>query len=281
MITITPMRISDLPDVAEFMPRQPHVAFQPWEHELLGATIAEHPDANWVARTPEGSLIGASIGGSFTTQGTISHVATEADRRCRGLGRQLVSQTLDALRQRGVESVYIITTADNSDGRRFWRTHMNFAPRHGVTLECDLDQAPAAGFPDVHRLTATELSEASAVLNGRLSETQRRTLLAHALQGKTKHCFVGQSGSGINGVLLAASFGVRGWLGPLALRPGQADPELPRRLVLEALRSMHEHGVFRVHVLLSPQELPQRTFYERLGFAEQPGEQTMELALAS
>lgn len=67
------------------------------------------------------TMVGALLCGHDGRRGVIYHLAIEPAYQQHGLGRRLVGECLDALRQCGLKRVLILVAADNVPGRAFWR----------------------------------------------------------------------------------------------------------------------------------------------------------------
>lgn len=51
----------------------------------------------------------------------IHHLAVSPAHRRRGVGRELVSKSLAALRRDGIQKCHLLVFHQNSDGREFWK----------------------------------------------------------------------------------------------------------------------------------------------------------------
>jgi N-acetylglutamate synthase-like GNAT family acetyltransferase len=260
---------SDFKAVGEFMQTFPELAYQPWENDLLPRLVRDHPEENWVAEE-KGKIVAALLGGSFMGRGTISHVAVDPELRSLGLGRQIVDQSIAGFRVDGCHVVHVIVVAGNDRGLNFWRNHMGFVSRDGTTLEADVHDGETGSFQQLRR---EDIPEVVRLVNGKFSEHQRRKLAEISLRSGCS--FVHRSRGEMRGVVLAGSFGVRGAVGPVVTAAN--DQQLASDLVHKALGALGKKGVLRAHVLLRPGDDPQP--FETVGFAEQPGESTLELPL--
>jgi len=103
-----------------------------WQR-VEGLEIAEGDDresvAQFLARNPglsrvvtDGSgIVGVALCGHDGHRGYIYHLAVDPTYQGRGLGRRLVDECLEGLRQTGLKRVIILVAGDNPRGREFWK----------------------------------------------------------------------------------------------------------------------------------------------------------------
>ena len=103
-----------------------------WQR-VEGLEIAEGDDresvAQFLARNPglsrvvtDGSgIVGVALCGHDAHRGYIYHQAVDPAYQGRGLGRRLVDECLEGLRQTGLKRVIILVAGDNPRGREFWK----------------------------------------------------------------------------------------------------------------------------------------------------------------
>jgi N-acetylglutamate synthase len=107
-------------------------AFELWQ-KVEGVEISEGDDKEGVARfvahnpglsrvaTDGSKLVGVVMCGQDGRRGHIYHLAVDPAYRRFGLGKRLVQECLDGLRQVGVVRVIILVADDNSGGAEFWK----------------------------------------------------------------------------------------------------------------------------------------------------------------
>ena len=103
-----------------------------WQR-VEGLEIAEGDDresvAQFLARNPglsrvvtDGSgIVCVALCGHDAHRGYIYHLAVDPAYQGRGLGRRLVDECLEGLRQTGLKRVIILVAGDNPRGREFWK----------------------------------------------------------------------------------------------------------------------------------------------------------------
>jgi len=103
-----------------------------WQR-VEGLEVAEGDDkegvAQFVARNPglsrvaidEGKLVGVVMCGHDGRRGHIYHLAVDNAYRRYGLGKRLVQECLDGLRQTGVVRAIILVADNNVGGAEFWK----------------------------------------------------------------------------------------------------------------------------------------------------------------
>ena len=87
--------------------------------EDLISYISRNPRLSRVAE--DGSrIVGAVLCGHDGRRGLIYHLAVEPAYQGQALGRRLVDECLDGLRQAGIKRALILVATDNPRGRSFW-----------------------------------------------------------------------------------------------------------------------------------------------------------------
>jgi ribosomal protein S18 acetylase RimI-like enzyme len=89
---------------------RPHIAY----------FLQRNPGLSFVALAND-SLVGTILCGHDGRRGYIHHLAVHPDYRRRGIGRQLVAQSLSQLQKTGVLKCHLFVKADNAGGITFWR----------------------------------------------------------------------------------------------------------------------------------------------------------------
>ncbi len=111
--------------------------FKGWELLLIRQEL-RRPDRFFKVLEANGDIVGASIGGSFGEQGTISHTWVAPSSRNQGFGEALSTASLEALYAAGARNVYLMTTSGNDRATRFWQ-RQGFQERADVSfMEIDL-----------------------------------------------------------------------------------------------------------------------------------------------
>jgi len=121
-------------ETREFAVSDYDAALELWER-VEGLEIAEGDDresvASFLARNPGlsrvatdgATLIGVTLCGHDGRRGYIYHLAVDPAYRARGLGKRLMKECLDGLRQAGLKRALILVADDNPGGRKFWRRY--------------------------------------------------------------------------------------------------------------------------------------------------------------
>ena len=119
-------------DTREFSIDDYDAAIEVWKL-VEGLEIAEGDDresvAQFLARNPglsrvatDGSrTIGVALCGHDGRRGHIYHLAVDPACQGRGLGRRLLDECLEGLRQAGLKRAIIMVADDNPRGREFWK----------------------------------------------------------------------------------------------------------------------------------------------------------------
>lgn len=125
-------RMSEKIQTREFSIEDYNATLQLWQR-VEGLEVAEGDDregvAQFVARNPglsrvaidEGKLVGVIMCGHDGRRGHIYHLAVDHAYRRYGLGKRLVQECLDGLRQTGVVRAIILVADNNVGGAEFWK----------------------------------------------------------------------------------------------------------------------------------------------------------------
>lgn len=123
--------MSDTISTRAFLIGDYEAAIELWKR-VEGLEIAEGDDkesvSQFVKRNPglsrvatDGSMIvGVVLCGHDGRRGHIYHLAVNPEYHGQGLGRRLVKECFDRLRDAGIQRVIILVANDNSRGRQFW-----------------------------------------------------------------------------------------------------------------------------------------------------------------
>jgi len=72
------------------------------------------------AATCADRLVGSALCGHDGRRGLIYHLAVAPEYRGRGVGKQILTQSLQGLRACGIARVIVLVAGDNSTGQDFW-----------------------------------------------------------------------------------------------------------------------------------------------------------------
>ena len=125
-MNIHPAKVDDLPDILALLKAS----------ALPVAGIDEHVETTIIARD-KGKIMGCAAVEVYGQAGLLRSLAVDAGRRGEGLGERLTKAALELARQRGVRTVYLLTT-----------TASHFFPRFGFT------HTTRAAVPDVVKTSA-------------------------------------------------------------------------------------------------------------------------------
>ena len=126
--------MSDNIKTREFSIRDYDGALELWQR-VEGLEIAEGDDREGIAyflarnaglsrvATDGTAIVGVALCGHDGRRGYIYHLAIDPAYQGRGLGKRLMDESLDGLRQVGLKRALILVANDNPRGRKFWRRH--------------------------------------------------------------------------------------------------------------------------------------------------------------
>ena len=119
-VDIQSMRESDLPSVLAFWKSIPGVGLNESDTtEHLRNFLDRNPDLSLVVRDGD-EVIAAVLCGHDGRRGYLHHLAVAAKHQRRGIGTQLIEQSIANLRELKILKCNIFVYAENDDGRDFW-----------------------------------------------------------------------------------------------------------------------------------------------------------------
>jgi ribosomal protein S18 acetylase RimI-like enzyme len=92
------------------------------DRESIAYFLARNPGLSRVA-TDGTAMVGVALCGHDGRRGYIYHLAVDPAYQSRGLGKRLMDESLDGLRQVGLKRALILVANDNPRGRKFWSRH--------------------------------------------------------------------------------------------------------------------------------------------------------------
>ena len=83
--------------------------------------LKRNPTTSVVA-VEDGKIVGAILCGHDGRRGSLYHVCVDEAYRRRGIGRAMVVQSMEALKEEGISNVSLIAFTQNDIGNAFWNT---------------------------------------------------------------------------------------------------------------------------------------------------------------
>lgn len=100
-------------------------------YEGIKKYLDRNPNTSFVAEL-DGNLVGVILCGHDGRRGIIQHACVSPDCRRMGIGKKLVSLSLEALKDEGINKVLLVAFKKNEAGNAFWEAE-------GFTLRDDLN----------------------------------------------------------------------------------------------------------------------------------------------
>ena len=91
--------------------------------------LLRNPDTCFVAEKA-GEIIGVILSGHDGRRGLIYHLAVKVSERGQGVGNKLLESAAEALRNEGIQKIYIMVFKNNESGHDFWQ-------KRGFTISDD------------------------------------------------------------------------------------------------------------------------------------------------
>ena len=118
---IRPMVMSDYAAVRRLWESCDGIGVNDADHPAsLRRYLARNPGMSFVARRDD-RVVGTVLCGHDGRRGYLNHLAVHPQFRRRGLARQLVDRSLEALEGDGIAKCHLFVFSTNQDGRRFWQ----------------------------------------------------------------------------------------------------------------------------------------------------------------
>lgn len=102
------------------------------EAEEIDGYLRRNPGLSLVA-SHEGEIIGTILCGHDGRRGYIHHLAVDQRYRRQSIGRKLVSQALELLRDQGIRKCHLFVFANNKPAMKFWRA-LGFTDRIELSI---------------------------------------------------------------------------------------------------------------------------------------------------
>ncbi|MBM4361840.1 MAG: GNAT family N-acetyltransferase [Deltaproteobacteria bacterium] len=127
-VHLRPLTVADIPTVTALWRSCEGVGMSESDDPVhLSAFLARNPGMSSVA-IADGGVVGAVLSGHDGRRGFLYHLAVHPAARRRGIGRQLVDETLRGLRAAGILKCQIVVFQVNEDAKRFW-LRLGWTPR--------------------------------------------------------------------------------------------------------------------------------------------------------
>lgn len=142
-MTIRLMNIEDYDRVYALWMATPGIGLNDVDDSRAGIAhyLSRNPTTCFVAEV-EGELAGAVLSGHDGRRGYISHTAVGIAHRRQGIGAELVTHAMAALRAEGISKVALVVFARNELGNAFWsqqgftrRDDLVYRNKNLITLE--------------------------------------------------------------------------------------------------------------------------------------------------
>ncbi len=129
---IRTMRIEDYDNVYALWMSCKNMGFNNLDDSREGVArfLRRNPSTSFVAEE-DGRIVGIVLAGHDGRRGYIYHMSVAEDHRKRGIGHELLTHSLDALKAEGINKVALLVFRRNEVGNAFWESQ-GFTVREDV-----------------------------------------------------------------------------------------------------------------------------------------------------
>ena len=121
-ITTRPFQIADYDPAMQLWSRAEGIEIVEGDcREGIARFLAQNPNLSRVAQDGD-MMVATALCGHDGRRGYIYHLVVEPAYREQGLGRRLVAECVDGLRDHGLKRALILVADDNPKGQAFWQS---------------------------------------------------------------------------------------------------------------------------------------------------------------
>ena len=129
---IRQMTLDDYNPMFDLWTRTPGMGLNDYDdtRERVGVYLRRNPTTCFVAEQ-DGALVGVILSGHDGRRGFIYHMAVAVAAQGQGIGKRLLAEAVQALRQEGISKVALLAYQSNEKGNAFWN-HQGFPARDDI-----------------------------------------------------------------------------------------------------------------------------------------------------
>ena len=132
-VTYREMRLDDHHFLHDLWEKTPGLCIRKADtYEGFASFLERNPGFSFVVES-QGQLLGGILGGHDGRFGSIHHLVVLPEFRKQGIGKRLVSLSLDKIKSAGIEKCHIFINKDNQAGVNFWK-NMDWVERIELTM---------------------------------------------------------------------------------------------------------------------------------------------------
>ena len=115
------MTIDDYEQVYSLWMNTPNIGLNNLDDSKDGIAkfLSRNPNTCFVA-DENSAIVGAILGSHDGRRGTIAHAAVAQNKQRLGIGKMLVNAVVSALKDEGINKIFITVFCDNAAGSNFW-----------------------------------------------------------------------------------------------------------------------------------------------------------------
>ncbi|WP_028976623.1 GNAT family N-acetyltransferase [Sporolactobacillus terrae] len=117
------MRKEDYTEIYQLWTRSDGMGLRSLDDSVQGIEkfLKRNPNTNFIAVAHQ-KIVGVILCGHDGRRGYIYHTAVDRSYRRQGIGKQLVSVGIDALKKEGINKVALVVFSTNQAGNEFWQS---------------------------------------------------------------------------------------------------------------------------------------------------------------
>ncbi|SFG86696.1 GNAT family N-acetyltransferase [Sporolactobacillus nakayamae] len=117
------LKLEDYTEVHQLWEHSDGIGMRSLDDSVQGIEkfLKRNPNTNFIAVAHQ-KIVGVILCGNDGRRGYIYHTAVDRSCRRQGIGKQLVSAVIDALKKEGINKVALVVFSTNQAGNEFWQS---------------------------------------------------------------------------------------------------------------------------------------------------------------
>jgi N-acetylglutamate synthase len=95
--------------------------------------LLRNPEISKVARNNRNEIIGSVLAGHDGRRGLIHHLVVKSNYQRKGIGKRLLSEAKESLKEEGIKKVFLFVLNKNNNGIEFYK-HLNWTKEEIISV---------------------------------------------------------------------------------------------------------------------------------------------------